>query len=103
MKLTKSSVVEELVKARNHLLYSFNKAQKISLHNELQETELETLESFSGRFSRFSDISIAKYFRLLCLEADPAFRGSVADIKENARAQGPLRSGEGLNSSNGFI
>lgn len=79
--VNKSALLENLKKARKHLQYSYDKVIKIDLEvGELDEEALETLESFSSRFARFSDLLIAKYFRTLALEKDPAFRGSIVDL-----------------------
>lgn len=75
----KQAVRVNLARARGHLDYSFRKVTGIPLSNELTEEQLEVLESFSSRFARYSDLIVSKYFRLLILEKDPAFRGSVID------------------------
>lgn len=90
----KAQAIESLKKARNHLAYSFNKVQKIALNRELKEEELESLESFSSRFARFSDMLISKHLRLLALEKDPAFRGSVIDLLNQAEKFGWIDSAE---------
>ena len=79
-KILKSDIVRSLEKARVHLETSFNKVKRINLEEELSDSQLETLESFSSRFARFSDLIISKYLRALALELDPAFRGSVIDL-----------------------
>ena len=71
---------DDLSSARKHLEYSHAKALKIDLDAELGEDELETLESFSSRFARYSDLVISKYLRFLARRQDPAFRGSVIDV-----------------------
>lgn len=73
-------VIAHLARARAHLDYSYLKAAKIPLDQDLSEEQLEILESFSSRFARYSDLLISRYFRLLVLEKDPAFRGSVIDL-----------------------
>lgn len=85
----KSQVMKSLLQAKSHLEYSFKKVQKIPLSSEnLTEEQLETLESFSSRFARLSDMIISKYFRLLLKEKDPAYRGSVLDILNQAEKYG---------------
>lgn len=77
----KSEIVKQLNKSKEHLNYSFNKVNKYNLNSaSLQEDELEALESFAARFSRTSDIIIQKYFRILAIEKDPAYQGSVIDL-----------------------
>jgi hypothetical protein len=76
----KHMLVKQLQKAKGHLEYSYRKVKAMQLANELTEEQLETLESFSSRFARFSDLIVSKYFRALALEKDPAFRGSVIDL-----------------------
>lgn len=82
--LVKEKIKADLEKARKRLEYSFNKVKNQKFDHELEESELETLESFASRFARFSDIIIARYFRLLLLEKDPAFRGSLIDLLNHA-------------------
>ena len=90
----KAQSAEALKKAREHLVYSFRKVQKISLSRELTEEELETFESFSSRFARFSDMIISKHLRRMALEKDPAFRGSVIDLLNQAEKFGWIESAE---------
>ncbi len=72
---------ESLLKALKHLEYSYQKVLKKELlkKSEWSEEELETLESFSSRFARTSDIFLSQYLRTLSLETDPAFRGTFID------------------------
>ena len=79
-------ILDDLASARKHLEYSRAKVEKIDLDRELGEEELETLESFSSRFARYSDIIISKYLRFLARGKDPAFRGSVVDVLTAAEA-----------------
>lgn len=74
----------DLEKAKSHLLYSYEKVKKINLSKEPSEEALETLESFSSRFARLSEIIISRYFRLLMRTKDPSFRGSVIDLLNQA-------------------
>ena len=88
----KQKTESDLQRARQHLVYSFNKVSNITLSPMLSEEQLETLESFSSRFARFSDILISRYFRTLLLEKDPAFRGSVIDLINQAEKFSWIRS-----------
>ncbi len=92
--LLKLQIVQELTRARKHFEYSFKKVSMMTLDHELDDEELETLESFSSRFSRFSDLVIMKYFRVLLLETDPAFRGSVIDTLNQAEKYGWIEAKE---------
>ena len=78
----KNSTQEALLKALKHLEYSYQKVLKGELVKKASwtEEELETLESFSSRFARSSDIFLSKYLRILALESDPGFRGTFIDM-----------------------
>jgi hypothetical protein len=90
----KENIVLHLEKARLHLEYSFGKVKKIDIDSDsLGEEELETLESFSSRFARYSDIIVKRYFRALALERDPAYSGSVMDLINIAEKNGWIESG----------
>lgn len=72
-------------KSQKHLRYSYNKAQKLPSFSEgSPEEELETWESFASRFARTSDLFISKVLRRMILTKDPAFRGSVIDLLNEA-------------------
>ena len=77
----KEQIRKDLLAAIGHLEYSSNKIQKLNLLQKTSwdEEELETLESFSSRFARVSDIFISKFLRFRILEEDPGFRGSLID------------------------
>ena len=90
----KSEIVGQLKKTKSHLEYSFSKVKNFDLSNELTEEQLESLESFSSRFARYSDILVSKYFRLLAIEKDPAFRGSVIDLLNLAEKYGWIASSQ---------
>ncbi len=76
----KKKLQDDLASSRKHLDYSYAKVQAMSLEGPLSEEELETLESFSSRFARHSDLIVSKYLRMLAREKDPAFRGSAIDV-----------------------
>ncbi len=76
----KKKLEEDLASSRKHLEYSYAKVRSMSLDGPLGEEELETLESFSSRFARHSDLIVSKYLRMLAREKDPAFRGSAIDV-----------------------
>lgn len=76
---------DQLKKAQGHLAYSFHKVQKLKpVSDNSPEEELEVWESFASRFARASDILISKVLRRLILSKDPAFRGSVIDLLNQA-------------------
>lgn len=76
----KKKVIQDLKASKARLEYSYKKALKIKLKGDLNDEQLEVLESFSSRFARYSDLIVARYLRLLAQENDPAFRGSVMDV-----------------------
>ncbi len=64
--------------ARDVLLYSFKKCTAIGIKETFEPEELESFESFTGRFARLSDILIQKIFRLVD-ELDLDSRGTIRD------------------------
>lgn len=71
----------KLVKAIDHLDYSYKKIQKLSLSvGDFDEESLETWESFCSRFARAADIFLAKYLRAAVLLEDPGFEGTLRDL-----------------------
>jgi len=64
--------------ARDVLTYSFNKCSAIGIKEKYEPEELESFESFTGRFARLSDILIQKIFRLVD-ELDLDSQGTVRD------------------------
>ena len=72
---------DDVRRALDHLEYSFRKIQAWDLTRiTWAEEELETLESFSSRFARSSDLIASRLLRSLALKADPAFRASLIDL-----------------------
>jgi hypothetical protein len=67
-----------LVDAREVLRYSFNKCSAIGIKESYEPEELESFESFTGRFARLSDILIQKIFRLVD-ELDLDTQGTIRD------------------------
>lgn len=92
MGLVKIQICADLQKLKKHLEFSFEKCQRILQSKNLTEENLESLESFSSRFARYSDIIVSRYFRVLALESDPAFRGSVIDLLNIAEKNGWISS-----------
>jgi len=64
--------------ARDVLLYSFKKCTAIGIKETYEPEELESFESFTGRFARLSDILIQKIFRLVD-ELDLDSQGTIRD------------------------
>jgi hypothetical protein len=79
--LMQSLLVNELKvldNAREVLVYSFNKCSAIGIKETYEPEELESFESFTGRFARLSDILIQKIFRLVD-ELDLDTQGTIRD------------------------
>lgn len=75
----------KLIKALDHLDYSYKKTTHLSTDVEtLDEESLEIWESFAARFSRVADIFLARYLRTLVLIDDPGFTGSLRDYINQA-------------------
>ena len=64
--------------ARDILVYSFNKCSAIGIKENYEPEELESFESYTGRFARLSDILIQKIFRLVD-EMDLDTQGTIRD------------------------
>lgn len=82
---SKSKILEiyraQILKACEHLHYSYQKVQKLSAHLETLTTEqLENWEAFVSRFGRVGDLFLAKCLRVSVLIGDSAFRGSLRDL-----------------------
>ena len=82
-----------LTDARDVLLYSFNKCSAIGIKEAYQPEELESFESFTGRFARLSDILIQKIFRLVD-ELDLDSHGTVRDRINRAEKKGLISSSD---------
>lgn len=71
---------QKLLKALQHLSYSYNKIQKLPTDaKNLNEEALETWESFSARFARVTDIFLTRFLRAYVLTNDPGFEGTLRD------------------------
>ena len=82
-----------LTDARDVLLYSFNKCRAIGLKEAYEPEELESFESFTGRFARLSDILIQKIFRLVD-ELDLDSHGTIRDRINRAEKKELIASGD---------
>jgi hypothetical protein len=78
MKLLLINELKLIEDARDVLLYSYNKCRAIGIKDSYEPEELESFESFTGRFARLSDILIQKVFRLLD-ELDLDTQGTIRD------------------------
>ena len=78
LKLLLEKEMRILSDATDVLQYSFNKCSKIGIKGSYEPEELESFESFTGRFARLSDILIQKLFRLVD-ELDLESQGTVRD------------------------
>lgn len=78
MKLLLVNELKVLDGAKEVLLYSFNKCSAIGIKDKYEPEELESFESFTGRFARLSDILIQKIFRLVD-ELDLDSQGTIRD------------------------
>lgn len=89
--LTKNK--QDVARSLKHLEYSFKKIQSFDLtRSDWAEEELETLESFSSRFARSSDLIVSRLLRSFALKTDPAFRGTLIDLLNLSEKQGWISS-----------
>lgn len=85
----------KLLKALQHLNYSYNKIQKIPTDpNQLDDEMLEVWESFSARFCRVADIFLTKYVRAYVYLQDPGFNGTLRDFLNQAEKLGLIENVE---------
>ena len=82
--------------ARGVLKYSFDKCSAIGIKETYEPEELESFESYTGRFARLSDILIQKIFRLVD-ELDLDAQGTIRDRINRAEKK------ELIASSDAFI
>ena len=85
--------LENLIRAKDALQYSYEKCQKIKLHKGLSYAELESFEALTSRFARLSDIIIQKIFRLLDF-IDLEDTGTVRDRINRAEKKGVILSAD---------
>ncbi len=85
----------KLIKALEHLTYSYNKIQK--LPDELAKMDdeiMETWESFSSRFARVSDIFVMQFLRTKIAIEEPGFKGTTRDYLNKAEKLGLITDAE---------
>ncbi|MBK5274144.1 MAG: hypothetical protein JJE30_03730 [Desulfuromonadales bacterium] len=78
MQLLLVKELKVLCDVRDVLEYSFNKCSAIGIKDSYEPEELESFESFNGRFARLSDILIQKIFRVVD-ELDLDSQGTIRD------------------------
>lgn len=74
-----TKILGDLRSALPHFKYSLAKVQRIEFKADWDEETLETLESFSSRFARLSDLYSARFLRFKLKQSDLGFRGSLID------------------------
>lgn len=79
--------------AKEVLLYSYNKCRAIGIKESYEPEELESFESFTGRFARLSDILIQKIFRLVD-ELDLDSQGTIRDRINRAEKKELIESSD---------
>lgn len=85
LELQLNTIKRKLLKALEHLDYSYKKISQLpTTIEQLDEEALETWESFAARFSRVTDIFLTKYLRTRILLDDPGFTGSLRDYLNQA-------------------
>lgn len=84
------SELDNVRRARDQLLYSYNKCRTIGVNAELSEEELESFEALTSRFARLSDILTQKVFRLIDT-IDLEEPGTVRDRINRAEKKGLLQ------------
>ena len=77
----------DLEKARDILLYSYQKCRNIELIDGLSYEEQDSFEALTSRFARLSDIIIQKIFRLLDI-LDLEEEGTIRDRINRAEKKG---------------
>lgn len=93
MQLLLVKELKVLSDAREVLFYSFNKCSAIGIKEVYEPEELESFESFTGRFARLSDILIQKIFRLVD-ELDLDAQGTIRDRINRAEKKELIASSE---------
>lgn len=84
---------QKLMKALDHLDYSYQKVQSIKPQT-LDDEALEVWESFSSRFSRCVDLFLTKYLRTRVLMEDPGFAGTLRDCLNMAEKMKIIESAD---------
>ena len=93
MRLLLINDLKVLENAKDVLVYSFNKCRAIGIKEIYAPEELESFESFTGRFARLSDILIQKIFRLVD-ELDLDTQGTIRDRINRAEKKEMIASSD---------
>ena len=86
------SYSQKLKKSLTRLETALAKCQKIRLHNDLDDDDLEAFEGLTARFARSADLFLSRYVRAAVLTEDPAFRGTFKDFLNQAEKQNIIGS-----------
>ena len=86
-------LLSDMEKARDILLFSFSKCNKVNMTEGLTDNEMESLEALTSRFSRLSDILIQKVFRAIDI-FDLDDEGTVRDRINRAEKKGYIDSAD---------
>jgi len=86
------SYSQKLKKSLTRLETALFKCQKIRLHIDLNDDDLEAFEGLTARFARSADLFLSRYVRAAVLAEDPAFRGTFKDFLNQAEKQNIINS-----------
>ena len=99
----KSDYRNKVIRAVDHLEYSFAKVQKLeSDPAKMDEEILETWESFTARSSPVVDLFLTKYVKACVLINDPGFDGSLRDIVDQGEKLGLVEDADSWMIWRGF-
>jgi hypothetical protein len=93
LRLLLEQELKHLDDAREVMVYSYKKCSAIGIKEAYEPEELESFESFTGRFARLSDILIQKIFRLVD-ELDLDSQGTIRDRINRAEKKELIASGD---------
>lgn len=82
-----NSYSQKLKKSLTRLESALFKCQKIQLHIDLDDEDMEAFESLTARFARSADMFLNRYVRAAVIAEDPAFRGTFKDFLNQAEKQ----------------
>jgi len=85
--------LDEMIRARDVLAYSFEKCSAAGIRPDLSNDELESFEALTSRFSRLSDIVIQKIFRHLDM-LDLEDTGTIRDRINRAEKRGIIKDAD---------
>lgn len=86
---------DSLKKSLKYLKDSYAKIQPLPIHIKEGDSEtLEIWESYVARFARVSDIFVMKYLKTKISSENPAFRGTVRDLLNEAEKLNLIESAQ---------